>query len=95
MNRPNLTSEAFTQLTMKIGQERLRQARYSFNISLTSSVGFAAVGLLGAIMLLFGKVPEGTVVASSGMLSSVGCIRLAKDANDRLDQIMNELLDEA
>lgn len=95
MNQPNSTSKAFAQLGMKIGQERLRQARYSFNIALASSVTFAAISFLGAIMLLFGKVPEGTVVASSGMLSSVSCIRLAKDTNDRLDKIMNELLDEA
>lgn len=95
MNQLNPTSQAFAQLGMKIGQERLRQARYSFNLALSSSVAFATISCLGATLLLFGKVPEGTVVASSGMLSSVGCIRLAKDANDRLDKMMNELLDEA
>jgi len=95
MNQSNSTSKTFAQLGMKIGQERLRQACYSFNIALASSVTFAVISFLGATMLLFGKVPEGTVVASSGMLSSVGCIRFAKDANDRLDRIMKELLDEA
>jgi hypothetical protein len=79
---------------MKIGQERLRQARYSFNMALVSSAVCAGISFMGAAMLLFGKVAEGTVVASSGVLSSAGCIRLAKDANDRLDKIMNELLDD-
>jgi len=95
MNQPNSTPKTFVLLEQKIGQERLRQARYSFNIALTASAAFTVVGFLGAAMLLLGKAPEGAVVASSGMLSSVGCVRLAKDANDRLDKIMNELLDEA
>jgi hypothetical protein len=79
---------------MKIGQERLRQARYSFNMSLASSAVCAGISCVGAAMLLIGRVPEGTVVASGGVLSSASCVRLAKDANDRLDKIMNELLDE-
>lgn len=95
MNQPNLNSKTFARLGMKIGRERLRQARFSFNVALASSIAFAAISFLGAAMLLFGRIPEGTVVASSGMLSSVGCIRFAKDANDRLDRLMSELLDEA
>lgn len=81
-------------LEEKIGQERLRQAHYSFNFALTASAAFTAIGFVGAAMLLLGKIPEGTLVASSSVLSSAACIRLAKDANDRLDRIMNELLDE-
>jgi hypothetical protein len=95
MNQPNPGLETLVQLKMKIGQERVRQACYGFNIALGSSAAFTAISFLGAAMLLFGKVPEGAAVASSGMLSSAGCVRLAKDANDRLDKIMNELLDEA
>jgi hypothetical protein len=95
MNQPNPAFDILGPLKMKIAQERVRQARYSFNIALTSSAAFTAISFLGAAMLLFGKVPEGATVASSGMLSSAGCVRLAKDANDRLDKIMSELLDDA
>ncbi|MCU0549402.1 MAG: hypothetical protein MUC48_08645 [Leptolyngbya sp. Prado105] len=87
-------SDRFVQLNMKIGQERLRQAQYSFNIALVSSAACIAVSFVGAAMLL-GKAPEGAAVASSGMLSSAGCVRLAKDANDRLDKLANDLLDES
>jgi len=95
MNRRNSAFEVYAQLGVKIGQERLRQAHYSFNIALASSVAFTAISLLGVGMLWFGKVSEGTLIASSGMLSSIGCMWLAEDANYRLDRIMNELLDES
>jgi hypothetical protein len=95
MSQPNLTPKPFALLELKIGQERLRQARYSFNIALASGAAFTGISFVGATLLLLGKVPEGTMVASSGMLSSVGCVRLAKDANDRLDKLLNELMDEA
>ena len=87
--------DRFIQLNLKIGQERLRQAQYSFNIALASSTACIAVSFVGAAMLLLGKAPEGAAVASSGMLSSAGCVRLAKDANDRLDKLANDLLDES
>lgn len=92
---PNSTPDSCQPLELEIGHERLRQARYSFNTALASSAAFTAISLVGATLLLFGKIPEGAFVASSGMLSSAGCVRLAKDANDRLDNIMNELLNEA
>jgi hypothetical protein len=95
MNQSQSQSKNLRLLEERIGQERLRQARYSFNIALTASAAFTAIGFVGAAMLLLGRIPEGTLVASSGILSSAGCIRLAKDANDRLDRTMNELLDEA
>jgi hypothetical protein len=41
-----------------------------------------------------GKVSEGAVTATGGMVASVRCIELAKDTNDRLDRILAELKDE-
>lgn len=95
MNHSQSQSKTLGLLEERIGQERLRQARCSFNIALTASAAFTAIGFVGAAMLLLGRIPEGTLVASSSVLSSVGCIRIAKDANDRLDRIMNDLLNEA
>jgi hypothetical protein len=43
---------------------------------------------------LSGKVPEGAATTSSGMAASIGCFKLAKDANDRLDRITKELIDD-
>jgi hypothetical protein len=39
------------------------------------------------------NLPEGTIAAASGAGSTVYCIKLAKDANDRLDRIFEELND--
>jgi hypothetical protein len=71
-------------------QERLRQARYSFNLALIATGVSACVGLFGAGLLLSGKLPEGTVTAASGVASSAYCVWFAKDANDRLDKIAGE-----
>ncbi len=95
MNRSQSQSRTLGLLEERIGQERLRQARCSFNIALIASAAFTAIGFVGAAMLLLGRIPEGALVASTSVLSSAGCIRLAKDANDRLDRIMNKLMDEA
>jgi hypothetical protein len=74
-------------------KERLRQARYSFNLALVATAISACVGLAGAGLLLSSKLPEGTVTAAAGLTSSACSIRFAKDANDRLDKILQELND--
>lgn len=68
-------------------KERLRQARYSFNLALIATGISAFVGLIGAGLLLSGKLPEGAVTAVGGLASSACCTRLFKDANDRLDKL--------
>lgn len=74
-------------------QERVRQAKYSFNLALIATAVSACVGLAGAGLLLSGKFPEGTVTAAGGLVASTCCIRFAKDANDRLDKVSKELSD--
>ena len=74
-------------------QERLRQARYSFNLALVATGVSACVGLAGAGLLLSGKLSEGVVTAAGGLASSACCIQLAKDANDRLDKALQEVSD--
>ncbi|MEH2182352.1 TRADD-N-associated membrane domain-containing protein [Nostoc sp.] len=84
-----------TQFTnQEIIRERVRQARYSFNLALIATGLSACISLVGAGLLLSGKVPEGTVTAAGGMAASVRCTQLAKDTNDRLDKILRELKDE-
>lgn len=76
-----------------IAQERLRQARCSFNLALIATALSACISLVGGGLMLSGKVPEGSVTAAGGMAASVRCIQLAKDSNDRLDKILPELKD--
>ncbi|MBD2510142.1 hypothetical protein H6G91_23075 [Nostoc muscorum FACHB-395] len=78
---------------MKIAEERLRQARYSFNLTLSATAMSFVVSLAGAGLLLLGKATEGTVTTTGGIVASVRCTKLAKEANDRLDKILVELND--
>ena len=69
----------------QIHQERLRQARLSFNLALTATAISFFITLIGGGLLLSGKTPSGTITSAVGLVSSAGCLKLAKDANDRLD----------
>jgi hypothetical protein len=87
----SMNSDPFAHMEFHIAMERLRQARYSFNLALITTAISTCVGLAGAGLLLSGNLSEGTVTATGGLVSSACCIRFAKDANDRLDKILKEL----
>ena len=89
-----LSTNPDSALEMIIVKERLRQSHYSFNAALAAAVLSSCISIVGAALLLSGKVPEGAVTTSSGMAVSVGCFKLAKDANDRLDRMTKELIDD-
>jgi hypothetical protein len=78
-------------MELSIAAERLRQARHSFNLALAVTTISACITLAGGGLLLLGKVTEGTVTAVGGLAASVGCMQLAKDANDRLDKVLADL----
>lgn len=48
------------------------------------------MSLVGGWLLLSEKVSSGTITSAFGLVSSVGCLKFAKDANDRLDKILVE-----
>ncbi len=77
-----------------IAQERLRQARHSFNLALTTTAVSFCISLIGAGLLISDKVPSGAIISAIGLVSSVRYFEFAKDANDRLDRILDELEDE-
>jgi len=89
-----LTPDSLSTIELSIATERLRQARYSFNIALSATTASFFISLVGAGLLLSNKISEGTVIAAGGLVSSLQCIQLAKDANRRLDKIFTELNDE-
>lgn len=92
-NKPLPISHSAIEL--HIAQERLRQARYSFNLALVATTASFLVSLTGAGLLLSNQITEGSVIAAGGLVSSVHCIQLAKDTNDRLDKILPELDEDA
>ncbi|MEP0873694.1 hypothetical protein NDA01_28580, partial [Trichocoleus desertorum AS-A10] len=87
MNNLIPSSKNQTLIEDAIIQERLRQAKYSFNLALIATAISACVGLVGFGFLLSSKFSEGTVTTAGGLVSSACCVRFAKDANDRLDKI--------
>jgi hypothetical protein len=83
-----------TSIDSVILQERNRQARVSLNLSRWMLGMSTVISLIGAALLITGKIPEGTATASSGLFSVGYSFQLAKDANDRLERITVELNDE-
>ena len=80
-----------SKIEWSITQERLRQARLSFNLALTATGMCFFISLIGgARLLLSDKVSSGTITSAVGLVSSMRCLKLAKDANDRLDKILAE-----
>jgi hypothetical protein len=93
-NRPNPQPEdRDNEIKHRIAEERLFQASFSFKLASIATAAFASISLIGAGLLLSGYLSEGTLTAASGAGSTIYCIKLAKDANDRLDRIFAELND--
>jgi hypothetical protein len=79
------------EIKHRIAEERLFQASFSFKLASIATAAFATISLIGTGLLLTGHLPAGALTAASGAGSTIYCIKLAKDANDRLDRIFEEL----
>ena len=90
---PCTKSDRDDQIKHRIAEERLFQASFSFKLSSIATAAFVSISLIGAGLLLSGKLPEGSFTTVSGAGSTIYCFKLAKDANDRLDRIFAELND--
>jgi hypothetical protein len=69
-------------------QERLRQARLAFNFALGATATSAIVSFAGILLLLLGNALAGGATTAGGDASgtvSAFWLKLAKEANDRLD----------
>jgi hypothetical protein len=86
-------TSSVSEIESSIAKERLRQARYSFNLALVTTAVCAAISFAGVGLVLADKASEGTITATGGLVSTVRCLRLAKDANDRLDKVAKDFND--
>ena len=93
--QPKSNSGPCSAVELSIAQERLRQAHHSFNLALVMTAACALISLIGIIFLFLGKGPEGTITAIAGLTSTIRCLELAKDTNDRLDKVALEIRSEA
>jgi hypothetical protein len=81
-HQPSLKPDAPRKL---ITYELLRQAQFSFNVVLYFMAIYAAIGLTGVILVLSGKLPEGSFTAVSGAIGTSALARLAQQCSDRLN----------
>jgi Zn-dependent alcohol dehydrogenase len=81
----------------RVATLRLFYARNASKLALIATALSACITLAGAGLVLSGKIPEGTAAATSGLVTTglaASVNWLAKDANDRLDKILPELIKE-
>ena len=78
-----------TEIDILVGKERLRQAKLSFNLAFTATAISFTISLIGGGLMLSSKAEEGTISCVVGLISSTGCLKFAKDFNDRLDKIQH------
>ena len=76
--------------TKKIRDERLRQARITFNWAVILTIIAVVVIFCGVVLLYWGKITSGVVSTSVGAVTEViGVVlfKLNRDANNRLDEV--------
>jgi len=90
MSQPNKQFDPETSFL----NERIRQAKLSFNLLVYATVISGIVGLIGAGLLMSNKLSKGAVTTGLGLASNIAFVKLAKDANDRLDYSIREAEEE-
>ena len=91
------SSDDSAKLDRKILQDSGRQpARLISHATLVLIIASTFLNILGIGLLFFGKVPEGTITATSGLTTNIVSllVMLAKENNDRLDRLAKEFKDD-
>lgn len=93
-SNPVINPDIKQELFIKLYQERLRQARRSFNLTLGLTATSVLAGLTGILLLFSGNITAGAITALGGGIYGSTVISFwkhSKDANDRLDKVAREL----
>ena len=93
MNNQRITHSDST-IKMIIAKERSRQAHHSFNLAFVTTAACVFISFAGVGLVPLGKADEGTITATGGLASTAYCLKLSKDANDRLDKVASDLNDD-
>ncbi|MDB9321772.1 hypothetical protein PN483_22190 [Nodularia spumigena CS-591/04] len=91
LSQPSPESNPLLTARLSIVQERIRQARYSFNFALIATALSFGISLVGAGYLISNKASEGAITTAIGLVASMRYMQIAKDANNRLDKIADDL----
>lgn len=86
---PQPITEHFShaEIQQRIAEERLRQARYSFNLAWGLTAGIAIVSLFGMAISIQSQNGIVAAPATAGLAVSIRYLQLVKDSNDRLDRL--------
>jgi hypothetical protein len=90
-------SDDYPEMERDVMQERLRQAKSSFDVTLWLKIVSASISILGIGLLFSGKVTEGSVATAGGLASNIvsaGLLKFTKETNDRLDRLAKEFKDD-
>lgn len=71
-------------------QDCIRRAKFTVNTLLGATILSVIVTLSGISLAISGDIPEGLQMAEAGMVSTVELAKQLKDANERLDQIIED-----
>jgi hypothetical protein len=88
MNK-NITSNS-SSLKQQFAQERLRQARWSYNLAVAATAASFCITLVGAAGLMLNRVQEGAATTAAGLVGTAYCTQLCKDSNDRVDKLLGQ-----
>jgi len=95
-NQP-FPSDDYPEMERDVIQERLRQAKFSFDVTIGLKIVSASISILGIGLLFSGKVTEGSVATAGGLTSNIvsaGLLKFTKETNDRLDRLAKEFKDD-
>ena len=95
-NQP-FPSDDYPEMERDVMQERLRQAKFIFNVTLGLTIVSASISIFGIVLLFSGKVTEGSVATAGGLTSKIVSVQLlnfTKETNDRLDRLAKEFKDD-
>jgi hypothetical protein len=93
-NQPSPSDDS-SEMEHDIIQDSWHQAHFTSNATLGLIIASAFVNILGIGLLLFGKVPEGTITTASGLTSNIlsVLVMLNQENNDRRDRLAKEFKD--
>jgi len=79
---------------MMIAKERSRQAHHSFNLAFVTTAACVFISFAGVGLYFWAKLMRELSRQLSGLASTAYCLKLSKDANDRLDKVASDLNDD-
>jgi hypothetical protein len=94
MNNQPITDSDST-IEMIFAKEQLRQAHHSFNLAFVTTAACVFISFAGVGLYFWAKLMRELSRQLSGLLASTAyCLKLSKDANDRLDKVAEEFNDD-